>query len=115
MEIKESALSGNSSLEGSSQSEPALMMLKKTSLKFEKLEETDLKHLNKEFEESDHVTKDKLARKDEHKCDGPSEQNETLGGGLPEIKSVEIKTRKGFSVHRVQEYKGIVLENHAHM
>ena len=84
------------------------------SWKFKKLEKTDLKHLNKEFEESDHVTKDKLARKDEPKRDDPPEQNETLDGGLPEIKSVEIKTRKGFSVHRVQEYKGIVLENHAH-
>ena len=66
------------------------------SWKFKKLEKTDLKHLNKEFEESDHVTKDKLS-------------------SCPEIKSVEIKTRKGFSVHRVQEYKGIVLENHVHM
>ena len=73
-----------------------------------KLEETDLKHLNKEFEESDQVTRDKLARKERLKTDNASEENQTPDGGLPEIKSVEIKTRKGFSVHRVQEYKGNV-------
>ena len=62
--------------------------------------------MNKEFEESDQVTKDKLARKDETNNAGAPEQAPPLDGGLPEIKSVEIKTRKGFTVHRVQEYKG---------
>ena len=62
--------------------------------------------MNKEFEESDQVTKDKLARKDETNNAGAPEQTPPQDGGLPEIKSVEIKTRKGFTVHRVQEYKG---------
>ena len=75
-------------------------------MKIQKLEETKLKHLNKEFEESDQVTKDKLSRKENSKPDDTIEDKLPLNGGIPEIKSVEIKTRKGFTVHRVQEYKG---------
>ena len=46
-----------------------------------------------------------MARKDEANLADATEQQQP-DGGLPEIKSVEIKTRKGFTVHRIQEYKG---------
>jgi len=50
-----------------------------------------------------------LARKDEANLGDATKQKQPLNGGLPEIKSVEIKTRKGFTVHRIQEYKGASL------